>query len=90
MLVISGKVYVAWKGKMLHDVELHDVIRGHQAYMISLFMAHRILHVAKTTRGSRDARALRGRRGYKLASREQKKENEHVAILQKVEFLFHL
>ena len=53
-------------------------------------MAHRFLHPAKTTRGSRDARALRGRRGYKLASREQKKENEHVAILQKVEFLFHL
>ena len=90
MLVISGKVYVAWKGKMLHDVALHDVISGHQAYMISLFMAHRILHLAKTTRGSRDARALRGRRGYKLASREQIKENEHVAILQKVEFLFHL
>ena len=75
---------------MLHDVALHDVISGHQAYMISLFMAHRILHVAKTTRGSRDARALRGRRGYKLASGEQKKENKHVAILQKVEFLFHL
>ena len=89
MLVISGKVYVAWKGKMLHDVALHDVISGHQAYMISL-SAHRILHVAKTTRGSREARALRRRRGYKLASREQKKENEHVAILQKVEFLFHL
>ena len=53
---------------MLHDVALHDVISGHQAYMISLFMAHRILHLAKTTRGSRDARALRGRRGYKLAS----------------------
>ena len=90
MLVISGKVYVAWKGKILHDVALHDVISGHQAYMMSLFMAHRILHVAKTTRGSRDARAFRGRRGYKLASREQNKENEHVAFLQKVEFLFHL
>ena len=30
-LVISGKVYVAWKRKMLHDVALHDVIGGHQA-----------------------------------------------------------
>ena len=31
--VISGKVYVAWKRKMLHDVGLHDVIGGHQAYI---------------------------------------------------------
>ena len=31
-------------------------------------MAHRVLHPAKTTRGSRDARALRARRDYKLAS----------------------
>ena len=28
-LVIRGKVYVAWKRKMLHDV-----IDGHQAYII--------------------------------------------------------
>ena len=27
-LVIGGKVYVALKHKMLHDVTLHDVIRG--------------------------------------------------------------
>ena len=54
-LVISGKVYVAWKRKMLHDVALHDVIGGHQAY---------ILHVAKTTRGSRILLY------YTLASRE--------------------
>ena len=27
-MVIGGKVYVAWKRKMLHDV-----IRGHQAYI---------------------------------------------------------
>ena len=27
-LVIGGKVYVARKHKMLHDVTLHDVIRG--------------------------------------------------------------
>ena len=33
-------------------------------------MAHRILHLAKTTRASRDARALRARRDYTLASRE--------------------
>ena len=32
-LVISGKVYVAWKLKMLHDVALHDVIGAHQAYI---------------------------------------------------------
>ena len=55
--VISGKVYVAWKRKILHDVGLHDVNGGHQAYIhrkIGTFMAHRILHLAKTTRGSRD------------------------------------
>jgi len=40
-------------------------------------MAHRInLHLAKTTRGSRDARALRGRRDYKLASREKIVKND--------------
>ena len=88
MLVISGKVYVAWKGKMLHDVALHDVISGHQAYMISLFMAHRILHVAKTTRGSRDARALRGRRGYKLASGEQKRKMNMLRSYKKLNFYF--
>ena len=33
-------------------------------------MAHRILHLAMTTRGSCDACALRARRDYKLASRE--------------------
>ena len=33
-------------------------------------MGHRILHLAKTTRGSRDARAFRARRDYKLAWRE--------------------
>ena len=32
-LVISGKVYVVWKRKMLHDVALHDVIGGDQAYI---------------------------------------------------------
>ena len=32
-LVISGKVYVAWKRKMLHDVALHDVIGGDQEYI---------------------------------------------------------
>ena len=39
------KVYVACKRKMLYDV-----IVGHQAY-IEIFMGHRILQVAKTTRG---------------------------------------
>ena len=73
VLVISGKVYVALKRKMLHDVTLHDVIGGHRAYIHrkkDIFMVHRILHLAKTKRGSRDARALRTRRDYKLASRE--------------------
>ena len=40
---------------------------------IERFMAHRILYLAKTTRGSRDSRVLRVRRDYKLrplASRE--------------------
>ena len=32
------------------------------------FMAHRILRLAGTTHGSRDARAFRARRDYKLAS----------------------
>ena len=56
---------------MLHDVALDDVIGGHQAYIHrkkDLFMAHRILHRAKTTRGSRDARGLCVRRDYKLAA----------------------
>ena len=35
---------------------------------IEKFMAHRILHPAKTTRGPLDACALRARRDYKLAS----------------------
>ena len=69
-LVIGGKVYAAWIRKMLHDV-----IGGHQAYIHrkkNLFMGHRLMHLAKTTRGSRDARALRARRDCKLASRESK------------------
>ena len=64
---------------------LHDAIGGHQAYIHrkkDLFMAHRILHLAKTTRGSHDARGLRAPRDYKLVSlaafgrslRENKKE----------------
>ena len=39
-------------------------------------MAHRILNLAKTTRGSRDACALRARRDYKLAPREIKSAND--------------
>ena len=47
-LVIGGKVYVAWKRKMLHDV-----IGGDQAYIHRKidFWGHRILQLAKTTRG---------------------------------------
>ena len=33
-------------------------------------MAHEILHLDKTTRGSRDARTPHARRDYRLASRE--------------------
>ena len=32
-MVIGSKVYVAWKQKMLHDVTLHEVIDGHQAFI---------------------------------------------------------
>ena len=48
-LVIGGKVYVAWKRKMLHDV-----IVGHQAYIQrkkDLFAKPRISQLAKTARG---------------------------------------
>ena len=48
-LVISGKVYVAWKRKMLHDV-----IAGHQAYIQRTkdsFTKPRISQRAKTARG---------------------------------------
>ena len=37
---------------------------------IDRFMAHEILHLDKTTRGSRDARTPHARRDYRLASRE--------------------
>ena len=63
----------------------NDAIGGHQAYINrkkDLFIALRILHLAKTTRGSHDVRGLRAPRDYKLASfaafgrslRENKKE----------------
>ena len=75
VLVISGKVYVAWKGKMVHDVRymtsLADTKHIFRERKIYLFMARRILHLAKTTRVSRDARVLRARWGYKLVSREK-------------------
>ena len=45
-------------------------------------MARRILHLAKTTRDSRDARALGARRDYKLASLaafgRSLRENKHL------------
>ena len=63
-LVIVGKVYVAWKRKMLRDV-----IGGHQEYIfMKRLMAHRILQLAKTTRGYQTTRALRARRDYKVAT----------------------
>ena len=60
-MVIGSKVYVAWKQTMLHDVTLHDVIDGHQAYIHVQFwswLRPRAVH------------ALRARRDYKPASRE--------------------
>ena len=58
-LIIGGKVYVAWKRIMLHDVTLQDLIGGHQAYIKNiLFMGHRIFQLAKTTQGWQAARAL--------------------------------
>ena len=60
-LVIGVKVYVAWKQKMLHDVMLHDVIGGHQAYIhrkIDRNKGNPILQLTKTTRGKRDSREL--------------------------------
>ena len=59
-LVIGGKVYVAWKQKMLHDV-----IGGHQAIYSKKErkkekkMGHPILQLAKTTHGSRVAQSAR-------------------------------
>ena len=29
-----GKVYIAWKRKILHGVTIHDVNGGHQAYRL--------------------------------------------------------
>ena len=66
---------------LLYRPFLASSLGGHQAYIhrnicsfiylfIYLFMGHRILHLAKSTGGSRDARALRARRDYKLASQE--------------------
>ena len=45
---MDGKVYVAWKRKMLHDETLRDVIGRHQAYLgdlvtSSLFLVCRCL-----------------------------------------------
>ena len=60
-MVIGSKVYVAWKQTMLHDVTLHDVIDGHQAYIHIQFcswLRQRAVH------------ALCARRDYKPASRE--------------------
>ena len=45
---ICGKVHVAWKHKMLHDVMLHDVIGGYQAIYSKKKrkMGHQILQLA--------------------------------------------
>ena len=51
-LVIGGKVYVAWKRKMLHDETLHDVTDGHQVY-IHRFMGHLILQLLRPRAVSR-------------------------------------
>ena len=64
--LVGGKVYVAWKHKMFHDVTLHDVIGGHQAICSKKEkkMWHPIFQLAKTTRGSRAALT---RQDYKLS-----------------------
>ena len=56
VFVISGKIM---QGREVTAVTKH--------LFIERFMAHRILYLAKTTRGSRDLRVLRVRRDYKLA-----------------------
>ena len=59
-LVIGGKVYAATK--QIHDVTLHDVIGGHQAYInrkIDREMGNPILQLVKTTRGERASRVTR-------------------------------
>ena len=78
-LVIGGKVYVAWKRKMLHDV-----IGGHQEYIfMKRFMAHRILQLVKTKLRPRAVSrllALRARRDYKVATLgAQNKENRYLS-----------
>ena len=50
-LVNGGKVYVAWKRKMLHDETLNDVIDGHQAYIH--IMGHLILQLLRPRAVSR-------------------------------------
>ena len=70
-LVISGKVYVAWKRKMLHDVTLHDVTGGHQAYIhrkkkIYLWRIEFCIWLRP-----RAVYVMHARRDYKLASREK-------------------
>lgn len=56
---------------MLYDIALHDIIMAITKHIfIERFVAHQILHLAKTMHSSRDARALRALGDYKLASRE--------------------
>ena len=50
-----------------HDVGLLTSLADTKHLFIERFMAHRILYLAKTTRGSRDSRVLRVRRDYKLS-----------------------
>ena len=51
---VCGEANVAWKRKMLRDV-----IGGHQEYIfMKRLMAHRILQLAKTTRGYQTTRAF--------------------------------
>ena len=62
MLPGNAKCSMTW----LYMTSLADT----KDIFIARFMAHQILHLAKTTRDSRDARTLQARRDYKLASRE--------------------
>ena len=62
-LVIGGKVYVAWKRKMLHDV-----IGGHQAYIHEKIDLWQDLWRIKFCRWLRPRAVNRLRRYYKVAT----------------------
>ena len=60
-------IITSWFAIALDEIRTRRILREKADCKPS---THRILHLAKTTCGSRDVRALRPRRDYKLASRE--------------------